>query len=78
MVVYYKNLPGRDFIRKLFVCFGLAILCASAVWAQPLIGRNGIVSSASFAPALSVGGAIAQGSIFPPLGLPWDPPDRCH
>ncbi len=43
------------------------ILTASAA-AQPAIDRNGVVSSASFAPALSVGGAIAQGSIFSVFG----------
>ncbi len=36
--------------------------------AQPAISPNGIVNSASFAPALSVGGAIAQGSIFSIFG----------
>ena len=45
-----------------------ALVLACTLAAQPFISPNGIVNSASFAPALSVGGAIAQGSIFSIFG----------
>ena len=54
--------------HRVFEPAGLLALLAATVSAQPLINPKGIVNSASFAPPQSVGGAIAQGSIFSIFG----------
>jgi len=46
----------------------LLLLLASGAAAQPVISSGGVVNAASFLPANSPGGAIAQGSIFSIFG----------
>lgn len=60
--------PSASLMKKSSGLLAIALLYATCAWAQPAIDHNGIVSSASFAPALSAGGAIAQGSIFSIFG----------
>ena len=53
--------------------FALAGTAAAQTSTTPAIFNNGIVSSASFTPAQSPGGAIAQGSIFSIFGTALGP-----
>ena len=53
--------------RYLWLLLGALVTVAPA-FCQPLIGPDGVVNSASFAPARSPGGAVAQGSIFSIFG----------
>ena len=64
----------NDAAKKAAFFLACAILSTTAARAAPpAITPNGIVSSASFAPALSVGGVIAQGSLFSIFGTALGP-----
>ena len=59
-------------MQRLFLP-GLLLGLAVVAGAQPLISPKGIVNSASFAPPQTVGGAVAQGSIFSIFGTQMGP-----